>query len=226
MEKDYDVQIEGYGSGTMDYTVSFPDDSGEYVDVREFPGIEVTDVTKATSNTNAADATYLEVDQNGDGKTDVTYKTESNGTMEEVKDNTVLYIVLAAVVIFSILLLILIIVIVRSSKKKNQGNGTREATGEIYGAFGIFQGKRYPIGPGEKCTIGRKTMCDIQLVHGQVSRVHCIIEMLPDGVYQVTDCSSNGTFYNDQKLKSRQPYRLPKGALLAIGDADNILELR
>ncbi len=226
MEKDYDVQIEGYGIGTMDYTVSFPDDSGEYVDVREFPGIEVTDVTKATSNTNAADATYLKVDQNGDGQTDVTYKTESNGTMEEVKDNTVLYIVLAAVVIFSILLLILIIVIVRSSKKKNQGNGTREATGEIYGAFGIFQGKRYPIGPGEKCTVGRKTMCDIQLVHGQVSRVHCIIEMLPDGVYQVTDCSSNGTFYNDQKLKSRQPYRLPKGALLAIGDADNILELR
>ncbi len=53
-----------------------------------------------------------------------------------------------------------------------------------------------------------------------------MIEMLPDNVYQVTDYSSNGTFYNDQRLKSREPYRLPKGALLAIGDADNVLELR
>ena len=79
---------------------------------------------------------------------------------------------------------------------------------------------------GQQCVVGRKSNCDIQLVHGQVSRVHCVIEMLPDGVYQVTDYSSNGTFYNNQRLKSREPYRLPKGALLAIGDADNVLELR
>ena len=226
MEKDYDVEIEGYGTGTMDYTVSFPNESGEYDDVRSFPDIEVTESTKATSNTGAADATYLEVDKNGDGKADVTYKTEANGKMEEVKDHTVLYIVLIVTAVFAILILILVIVLIRvSGKKKNSGQrGT--ITGEICGAFGIYQGKSYPIGPGGKCIVGRKTSCDIQLVHGQVSRVHCIIEMLPDGVYQVTDYSSNGTFYNDQKLKNKQPYRLPKGALLAIGDADNILELK
>lgn len=53
-----------------------------------------------------------------------------------------------------------------------------------------------------------------------------VIQMLPDGVCQVTDCSSNGTFYNNQRLKYKQPYRLPKGGLLAIGDADNVLELK
>ncbi len=226
MEKDYDVEIEGYGTGTMDYTVSFPNESGEYDDVRSFPGIEVTETTKAASNTGAADATYLEVDKDGDGKADITYKTEANGKMEEVKDDTVLYIVLIVTAVFVILILILVIVLIRvSGKKKNSGQGGN-ITGEICGAFGIYQGKSYPIGPGGKCIVGRKTSCDIQLVHGQVSRVHCIIEMLPDGVYQVTDYSSNGTFYNDQKLKNKQPYRLPKGALLAIGDADNILELK
>lgn len=226
MEKDYDVEIEGYGTGTMDYTVSFPNESGEYDDVRSFPDIEVTESTKAASNTGAADATYLEVDKNGDGKADVTYKTEANGKMEEVKDHTFLYIVLIVTAVFVILILILVIVLIRVSGKKKNSGQRGNITGEICGAFGIYQGKSYPIGPGGKCVVGRKTSCDIQLVHGQVSRVHCIIEMLPDGVYQVTDYSSNGTFYNDQKLKNKQPYRLPKGALLAIGDADNILELK
>ena len=53
-----------------------------------------------------------------------------------------------------------------------------------------------------------------------------MIKMQPDGVYQVTDYSSNGTYYNNKRLKYGDPYRLPKGALLALGDADNVLELK
>ena len=230
MEQDYDVEIEGYDSGTMDYTISFPNDSGEYDDVRLFPDIEVTASTKATSNTGEASATYLKVDKDGDGKIDATYKTEANGEMEEVKDNKGLYIVLivAGVVILLVIILIIILACV-SGKKKRAGQGDAQVmspVGSVYGAFGIFSGQSYPLCIGQRCVVGRKSSCDIQLVHGQVSRTHCVIEMLPDGVYQVTDHSSNGTFYNNQKLKYGEPYRLPKGALLAIGDADNVLELR
>ena len=224
------MEIEGYDSGTMDYTISFPNDSGEYDDVRLFPDIEVTASTKATSNTGEASATYLKVDKDGDGKIDATYKTEANGEMEEVKDNKGLYIVLivAGVVILLVIILIIILACV-SGKKKRAGQGDAQVmspVGSVYGAFGIFSGQSYPLCIGQRCVVGRKSSCDIQLVHGQVSRTHCVIEMLPDGVYQVTDHSSNGTFYNNQKLKYGEPYRLPKGALLAIGDADNVLELR
>lgn len=225
MDQDYDVEIEGYDKGTMDYSVSFPNENGEYDDVREFPGIDVTASMKATSNTGESKATYLKVDENGDGKIDTTYKTEANGTMEEVKDSKVLYIVLIAAGIL-VLVLILVIVLVCVSRSKKKKRQDVQPAGYIFGAFGLYQNKMYPMSPGQQCVVGRKTSCDIQLVHSQVSRMHCVIEMLPDGVYQVTNYSSNGTFYNDQKLKYGEPYRLPKGALLAIGDADNVLELR
>lgn len=230
MDEDYDVKIEGYDKGKMNYTVSYPNENGEYDDVREFPDIAVTASTRAVSNTGESKETYLKVDENGDGKYETTYKTEANGKMEEVKDRTLLYLVILGVVILLLALLILILVLVRISgrKKKNQRKKGWETVkeGYIYGAFGIFEGQSYPMGRGEQCVIGRNSNCDIQLKHGQVSRVHCVIQMLPDGVYQVTDCSSNGTFYNNQRLKYKQPYRLPKGALLAIGDADNVLELK
>lgn len=229
MDQDYDVEIEGYDSGTMDYTVSFPNEKGEYDDVREFPNIAVTSSTKATSNTGEGDATYLKVDKDGDGTIDTTYKTAANGKMEEVEDFTLLRIIVIAVIAVTCCLLILIIILLCTSGKKKTVRGSVQgmrAVGSIYGAFGIFGGQSYPMCLGQQCVVGRKSTCDIQLVHSQVSRVHCVIEMLPDGVYQVTDYSSNGTFYNNQQLKSREPYRLPKGALLAIGDADNVLELR
>lgn len=231
MEEVYDVKIEGYGNGTMNYTVKFPNENGEYDDIREFPNIKVTSAMKATSNTEEGDATRLEVDEDGDGKTDVTYETKANGSMEEVKDNTLLYILLIGGGVILLLLFIMILVLVRNSGKKKEWESVADgqqsqAVGYVYGAFGIFAGQSYPLMLGQRCVVGRKSTCDIQLVHSEVSRVHCVIQMMPDGVYQVTDYSSNGTFYNNQRLCHREPYRLPKGALLAIGDADNVLELR
>ena len=68
MDKEYDIDIAGYGDGTMDYSVSYPDENGEYTDVRDFSGIKVTSKMKATSNTGQSDASILKVDENGDGK--------------------------------------------------------------------------------------------------------------------------------------------------------------
>ena len=239
MDDDYDVEIEGYDDGTMNYTLQYPNEDGEYDDVREFPDIEVSASMKATSNTKKEDATYLEVDEDGDGDTDTTYKTESNGEMEEVeeKNHMLLYILLILAAVFIILAIVLTVVLVRTRKKKKGSYRPPEAympatqsasqcAGEICGLFGSFSGKSYPLYLGQQCLIGRKSTCDIQLTHGEVSREHCVIKMMPDGVFQVTDYSSNGTYYNDQRLKRGEPYRLPGGAVLAIGDADNVLELK
>lgn len=230
MESDYDINIEGYAGGEMTYTVKFPNEQGEYDDTREFPDIPVSSSMQAVSSTSLSDATYLDVDEDGDGKIDTTYKATSNGSMEIVKDNTLLYIVIAAMVVIVILIITLIVVLVKlSSKKKPSYEAPSEHTpcaGYIYGAFGVYQGQMYPMYLGQECVVGRKTGSDIQIVHGEISRVHCVIKMLPDGVYQVTDYSSNGTYYNNKRLKYGDPYRLPKGALLALGDADNVLELK
>lgn len=230
MESDYDISIEGYAGGEMTYTVKFPNEQGEYDDTREFPDIPVSASMQAVSSTSLSDATYLDVDEDGDGKIDTTYKATSNGSMEIVKDNTLLYIVIAAMVVIVILIITLIVVLVKlSSKKKPSYEAPSEHTpcaGYIYGAFGVYQGQMYPMYLGQECVVGRKTGSDIQIVHGEISRVHCVIKMLPDGVYQVTDYSSNGTYYNNKRLKYGDPYRLPKGALLALGDADNVLELK
>ena len=230
MEQDYDINMEGYAGGEMTYTVKFPNEQGEYDDTREFPNIPVSKSMQAVSSTSLSDATYLDVDEDGDGKIDTTYKAASNGSMEIVKDNRLLYIVIAAMVVIVILIITLIVVLVKLSGKKKQSyeapSQHTPCAGYIYGSFGVYQGQMYPMYLGQECVVGRKSGSDIQIVHGEISRVHCVIKMQPDGVYQVTDYSSNGTYYNNKRLKYGDPYRLPKGALLALGDADNVLELK
>lgn len=230
-DQNYDVKIEGYDSGTMNYSVKYQNENGEYDDVREFTNIPVTSLMRASSNTEKSDASYLEIDEDGDGKTDKKYKTEKNGTMEEVKDHTVLYVCIGVAVLLIIILIIVTIVLVRrSAKKKRAVKPQRKyyevVSGAVVGEFGKFGGQSYPMYSNKPCVVGRKSSCDIQIVHKQVSRIHCAIQLLPDGRYQVTDYSENGTYYNNQLLPKHKPCILPKGALLAIGDADNILKLK
>jgi len=211
-----------YDDGTMDYTVSYPDENGEYNDVRKFPNIAVSSATNATANTALSDASYLKIDNDGDGKYETTYKTESNGTMEEVKDYKVLYICLGVGAIV-ILIIIIIIVAVRKSKR-------RKVTGMIVGLFGGFEGQEYAIVAGQSCTVGRQSDCDICIYHrnAKISRHHCIIQLLPSGQYRVTDYSSNGTFNgsDNQRLPGKTPCTIPKGSLLVLGSPDNVIELR
>lgn len=248
-EQNYDIEIAGYDDGKMDYTVSYQNESGEYDDVRKFPNIPVTSTMKATSNTEKSDVSYLEVDEDGDGTTDKKYKTEQNGTMEEVKeteekDHTMVYIMIGVAVLLVILLIIVVVVLVRSSGRKkkaaekkklalqkqkhsqSQKNAYDVISGAIVGEFGKYGGQIYPLHSDMPCVVGRKSTCNIQIAHKQVSRVHCTIQLLPDGNYQVTDYSENGTYYNNQKLPKHKPCTIAKGALLVIGDADNVLKLQ
>lgn len=226
MEQDYDIEISGYDSGTMDCTISYPDENGEYTDVREFPNITVTSTTKATANTALSEASYLKVDSDGDGDYETTYKTESNGTMEEVqekKSHLVLFICIGVGVVI-VIVTIIIIVAVNKSKKR------RKVYGVIVGLFGGFEGQQYVIHVGETCIIGRQSDCDICIMHrnSKISRHHCMVQLMPTGQYRVTDYSSNGTYNgsNNQKLPKRIACVLPKGSLLVLGTPDNVIELR
>lgn len=227
-EKDYDINISGYGQGTMDYTVMYQDENGKYTDVREFPNIEISDKTKCISNTAESDATYLKVDDDGDGKYDHEYKTESNGTMEEVKNNKIIYICLGiggGIILIGIIILI-IVLSARSSKKSLQReNADKTVQGRIVGLFGSFYGKTYPMIPGIPCVIGREATCNIQIQHKKVSKTHCTIVLMPNHMYQVTDYSSNGTYYNNQRLLKNTPVIIPNGALLVIGTPDNVIQI-
>lgn len=98
-------------------------------------------------------------------------------------------------------------------------------SGAVLGLFGQFKDQKYVFNAGEDCTIGRDKNCQIQLNHSKVSRVHCTIHRMENGDYLVTDSSTNGTFYENLRLPKGESYEVPKGALLAIGDAENVLQL-
>lgn len=104
---DYDVEIEGNGKGEMDYSIGFVDEDGEYSDVREFFDVEITKKTKIDTVATVSDATYMYVDQDGDGKYDITYRAYEDSAAEEVDYSYIIDICVAAIVIFVALIIVL-----------------------------------------------------------------------------------------------------------------------
>ncbi len=98
--------------------------------------------------------------------------------------------------------------------------------GKIEGKFGEFKGKQIYLDLNRVYKIGQETKCDIQLMHPNVSRVHCTICMMPYGKYQITDCSYNGTFYENQRLPKNIMQEVEPGGMLVIGETDNVLMLK
>ena len=71
--------------------------------------------------------------------------------------------------------------------------------------------------------IGRGPDCDLRLTEGTVSRHHCIIHVGDDEATLVDLGSSNGTFLNGQRVRSRAP--LHSGDELVVGAARFIVSL-
>lgn len=81
---DYEVQITGTGTGTMDYSVSFADALGDYADTRTFDGIKVAPGTQVRSTATAADTTRVSIDEDGDGTYERELEASANGQGEPV----------------------------------------------------------------------------------------------------------------------------------------------
>jgi pSer/pThr/pTyr-binding forkhead associated (FHA) protein len=79
---------------------------------------------------------------------------------------------------------------------------------------------------GSVRTVGRATGADFILDAPLVSRVHCRLTVLPDGVLEVTDLgSTNGTFLNGDRVTTGRlvpgdRLRVGRMELIALRDAD------
>lgn len=111
---DYDVRIEGNGRGRMNYTIGFMDDNGEYSDLRKFTNIKISKSTVIDTVAKDSSSSVLKVDEDGDGKYDLTYKAKANSHGELV-DYTYLYYVCGGVVV--LILFLVFAVKIKKTKK-------------------------------------------------------------------------------------------------------------
>ena len=93
---DYEIEITGYDTGTMDYSIGFMDDEGRYSDFRTFSNIEVTDEMRASTTAGASDATIMRIDEDGDGTYDLTLRAGPNEEGEPVDNAGIVIGVLVA----------------------------------------------------------------------------------------------------------------------------------
>lgn len=68
--RDYQLWLNGTGSGTMDYSVSYMDEDGNYVDERSLGGVPITTSTLIQTGSAQEAETTLDIDTDGDGTTD------------------------------------------------------------------------------------------------------------------------------------------------------------
>ncbi len=180
----YDIQLNGTGSGTMNYSVNYLDDSNAIIDYRTFEAIPITPTTKIDSNTNnsAGDIT-LNLDEDGDGTVDKVYSAAVNSVaeltygdepeevevVEEIEpvesDDTWVTVMIAVIVVIVLLGIILTVVLVSSSSKnKNQTynipaiepqNKTENNCGKIAVISGSMNGKEFNLDSGKGYIIGK-----------------------------------------------------------------------
>ncbi|SDB19205.1 zinc-ribbon domain-containing protein [Ruminococcaceae bacterium FB2012] len=91
---DYEICINGTGKGKMDYTISYPDEEGEYTDVREFKRVPITKDTVMAASTKQEDKVGLKVDSDGDGTFDLNYEAVKNKSAEQTSGDSALKIIL------------------------------------------------------------------------------------------------------------------------------------
>lgn len=120
-DEKYDIKIEATARGHMDYTLSLMDENGDYTDTRTFKKIKLTKRTEITTVAEDAKKTVLRVDEDGDGKTDITYAAKSGEIGEEVKGIPVTTVIIIAASLACVLIIVVFVaVIVKKHKKAAQ----------------------------------------------------------------------------------------------------------
>lgn len=77
---EYEIQINGTGTGEMHYSVNYLDEEENVTDSRSFPEIPITPTTKITSTTvSGSKDMELKLDRDGDGKIDTIWTAVCNG---------------------------------------------------------------------------------------------------------------------------------------------------
>lgn len=80
--RDYQIWLTGTGTGVMDYSVSFMDGNGDYVDERSFTSVPISGQTRIQSSSAQTTETVLSIDSDGDGVTDERWRASSGSDVE------------------------------------------------------------------------------------------------------------------------------------------------
>ena len=105
---------------------------------------------------------------------------------------------------------------------------TPAAVHSIVCVSGEFASANFPLNPNETITIGRdSSVSNIVIVAPKISRKHCTIRFnSTSNMFEVTDCSSNGTFQaNGSRLIANMITPLPAGTVLSLGSNENQFRL-
>lgn len=100
--------------------------------------------------------------------------------------------------------------------------------GAIVVIEGSSLGAIFRIRDDQEIVLGRNPMqCDLVIAGERISRKHCSVMFRSENqCYQIIDFSSNGSFLQDHtRLKKGQPYELPSGTEILLGDTKNIIKL-
>jgi Mg-chelatase subunit ChlD/preprotein translocase subunit SecG len=76
----YNIHIEGNGTGQMTYSIGFMNEEGAYEDVREFADVPITPDTVVDTVAERVNTTTLNVDNDGDGEYDETLTQSGEST--------------------------------------------------------------------------------------------------------------------------------------------------
>lgn len=109
------------------------------------------------------------------------------------------------------------------------GYSTDPEERKLEGLSGSYQGAYIPMNPGDSLSLGRDIQhCNLVLEGGDISRIHCTINLDSKGqYYYVTDHSRNGTWLNDSdRLVKEAAVRCAPGTILSLGSGNNRFLMR
>lgn len=131
---EYEICITGTGKGKMDYSISYPNEDGDYTDVRKFKGVPITKDTTIATNTAKGEETELNVDSDGDGVFDMVYtaKEDSKAVLQNSKVKTIVIIVVSALLLLFVVIEILLIVKRYKSNKVCHSCGAKLANAKKF----------------------------------------------------------------------------------------------
>ena len=157
--KDYDIKMNATGYGSMNYTVNYTNSDGVVTDYRIFDNVPLTKTTLIQSNTNNKDNVELNVDNDGDGKTDAVWTAAGNsiaedpnatvadekGVKKRVKTSSTskVTVIIVCVSVALILLIAIIVISVTVSKNKKEAKSATKAQVSINPPVNNFVQQNY-----------------------------------------------------------------------------------
>lgn len=116
----YDISIEGYDTGVMDYSIGFLDAEGDYSDFRTFSNVEVSKDTLINTKAEVSDKTQMDIDEDGDGRADRHLVAGPNEEAQPIDNGWVVRVVFAVFALTGLCIVSLVLFLVYRSRK-NRG---------------------------------------------------------------------------------------------------------